>query len=48
MEFSKEFDENLDFQFDFREFIKLMEYFAHPDILGPKKIESIIKLSGVD
>jgi len=48
VEFSKTYDENLDFQFDIKEFINLIEVFANPDLLGPKKWETIINLSGVE
>ncbi|CAI2384596.1 unnamed protein product [Moneuplotes crassus] len=47
LEFSKIFDVNLDFQFDFDEFFDLCDYFCAEDLIGPDGIQSLINISGV-
>lgn len=47
VELSKEFDENLDFQFDIEELVTLFEFFNDEQYLGPEKVEEIIKQYGV-
>jgi hypothetical protein len=47
VELTKDFDENLDFQFDIQELVTLIEYFNDPKMLGPNRIQEIVMQYGV-
>lgn len=47
VDFSKEFDQNLDFQYDIKEMVELFEYFAEDKSFGVHKLETLFHHSGI-
>jgi hypothetical protein len=48
MDFVKEFDEDMDFQSDFRELINIVEFFCQDCYLGPLRMQTLLYQKGVD